>query len=152
MKGRPMVPGGRGLVQLGSSPLITKTCHSFTAAKSNSTGSTTVHSKVTNKVYRPMTRTLKKEEEKNQQWMQRSSLGSDSLSLLHAPFYTHSLLSQPPRYLGSDKLVHTKFIFNCSVISPRPRTQKSRSDNSQPFVMKAHFNTTSRRSRTIPRI
>lgn len=50
MKGRPMVPGGRGLVQLGSSPRVTKICHSFTAAKSSSTGSTTVHIKVTSKV------------------------------------------------------------------------------------------------------
>lgn len=72
MKGSPMVPGGRGLVLLGSSPRMTKSCHSFTAAKSSSTGSTTVHSKVTSKVYSPMARDFLSVPNEKQQLIPRS--------------------------------------------------------------------------------
>lgn len=54
MKGKPIVPGGRGLPQLGSTRRINNISHNLTAARKSKTGSTMVQRKVTMRVYSPM--------------------------------------------------------------------------------------------------
>lgn len=47
MKGKPMVPGGRGLPQFGSTRRTNNISHNLTAARKSKTGSTMVQRKVT---------------------------------------------------------------------------------------------------------
>lgn len=59
MKGKPMVPGGRGLPQFGSTRRINNFSHNLTAARKSKTGSTMVQRKVTMNVYSPMLKRAK---------------------------------------------------------------------------------------------
>lgn len=57
-------------------------------------------------------------------------LRTSEMSLFMLPLYTPRLSLLLP---CADKLVHTKFIFNCGVISPRPHRAEA-ALNSSPFV------------------
>lgn len=59
MKGKPIVPGGSGLPQLGSTRRINNISHNLTAARKSKTGSTMVQRKVTMRVYSPMLKRAK---------------------------------------------------------------------------------------------